>query len=551
VEDELKQVRLRNALVPLLFALPLRAQHAATVPASSGVYDRLEAVSALFPARGVFLGERPLSRRELRRAIARLSAAIDGAPASVGSGRTEWARRELGAVAAALETDRGLSRSPRLTVGASMRAEVFASDALSERITPNGLGQIDAVSHPFGARRDGWPTGQGTVASVATSGLLATGDALAIVVEPRFSVGHFRDGAPAEDVILQRAYARGVTHNMALQIGVDDRMWGQSPVSALFFSGNALAPPALVLGTDTAIVLPWLFRLAGPVRFTGLLADLGPAQDPPHARLAGWQVSIAPWPRFELGVSVLAQTGGADCASRNTCASFFKRLVDLFPVIDALAPQHADIQVSNKLAGGNLRLRFPELSGLDVYYELQIDDFDGRRLRSSFVDDAAHLLGARLPIITQRGQLSWRVELHRTSLRLYEHTQYRSGVTYRERLIGDPLGPNAKGAYLSVAWRPSPLNALEVALADESRDPSQYMTTSSDPLDRTFRFVRLTDEPHDRRRRATASIERAVGNDAGALRLTLGYNRAWRAGGSARNEWLGQIALRSHRLPTF
>jgi hypothetical protein len=300
-------------------------------------------------------------------------------------------------------------------------------------------------------------------------------------------------------------------------------------------------------------MLPWLFRLAGPVRLTGLLADLGPAQDPPHARLAGWQVSMEPWPRFELGVSVLAQTGGGDCASRKTCASFFRRLVDLFPVIDALSPAHSDIQVSNKLAGGNLRLRFPELSGLDLYYELQIDDFDARRLRSSFVEDAAHLLGARLPITTQHGQLAWRAELHRTSLRLYEHTQFKSGVTYRERLIGDPLGPNAKAAYLSAAWRPSPLNAVEVALADESRDPSQYTVTSSDPRDRTFRFVRLSDEPRYRRRRATASIERAVGGrgDAGALRFTLGYNRAWRTGGSGRNEWLGQLALRSHQLPTF
>jgi hypothetical protein len=378
---------------------------------------------------------------------------------------------------------------------------------------------------------------------------LAARDGLAIVIEPRFSAGHFRDKAPAEDVFLYRAYARGVAHNVALQIGVDERMWGQSPVSALFISGNASAPPALVLGTDTAIALPWLFRLAGPVRITGLLADLGPAQDPPHARLAGWQVSMERWARFELGVAVLAQTGGGDCASHKTCASFFKRVVDLFPVIDALSPQHSDIQVSNKLAGGNLRLRFPELSGLDLYYELQIDDFDARRLRSSFVEDAGHLLGVRLPIAMQHGQLSWRAELHRTSLRLYEHAQYRSGVTYRERIIGDPLGPNAKGAYLIAAWRPSPLNALEVALADESRDPSKYTATSSDSLDRTFRFVRLTDEPRYRRRRATASIERPVG--AGALRVTIGYNRAWRTGASGRDEWLGQLALRSHQLPMF
>jgi hypothetical protein len=545
VKGELKQLRLWSAVVPLLFAMPLRAQQAATVPASSSVYDRLESVSASFPSRGVFLGERPLSRRELRRVVARLTSAIDSAPPSIGSDRVQWARRELRAVAAALDSDREVYRHERFTFGTAVRTELFASDALSERIASNGLGQIDAVSHPFGARRDGWPAGQGTIASIAAAGLLTVRDGLAIVVEPRFSVGHFRDRAPAEDAFLHRAYARVVAHNVALQVGVDERLWGQSPISALFISGNASAPPALVLGTDTAIALPWLFRLAGPTRATLMVADLGRSQVPPHAKLAGWQVSIEPWSRFELGVAVLVHTGGGDSIPK---ATFVERVADLLPVIGAAFPKY-DNPISNKLAGGNLRLRFPELSGLDLYYELQIDDFDARRLRSSFVDDAGHLLGARLPITTSQGQLVWRAEWHRTSLRLYEHTQFRSGVTYRGHVIGDPLGPNAKAGYLSGTWQWSPLNAIQISLADERRDPSLYRTTSNDTRDRGFRFVLDSVIPDHRRNRATASIDRST--RFGAVRLTLGYNRAWQTGASGRNEWLGRLELRSHPLTTF
>jgi hypothetical protein len=153
-------------------------------------------------------------------------------------------------------------------------------------------------------------------------------------------------------------------------------------------------------------------------------------------------VNIQPWTRFELGVAVLVQTGGNGAPP----ATFIERVVDLFPAIDALAPQHADLLFSNKIAGGNLRLRFPELSGLDVYYELAVDDFDGRRLRSSMVDDAGHLLGARIAV----GEAVLRGEWHRTALRLYEHAQFVSGMTYRQRLLGSPLGPHRAPAM--AAW---------------------------------------------------------------------------------------------------
>lgn len=536
-------------MVLFLCGAQLHAQAAATVPATSGIYDRLESVSALFPVRGVFLGERPLSRRELRRVTARLASAIETAPTYVTAARRDWARVELAAIARELDGDSGGHPTASVTARASLRGDVFTSDALSERINSNGMGGIDAITHPFAPLRDGWPAGQGTVATLAPTGLLGVSDRLAFVAEPRFAVGHFRDGARAEDVFLHRAYVRGIIHNVALQLGADERRWGQSAFSTLFISEHAAPLPALAVGNDTAITLPWLFRLAGPVRGTLFLSDLGPSQDPPHAKLAGWQVSMAPWSRFELGVSVLAQTAGNDCQSHGTCASVFRRIVDLVPIIDALAPQHADLQISNKLAGGNLRLRFPELSGLDLLYELQMDDFDGRRLRSSFVDDAGHLLGARLPLHVANGQLTWRAEWHRTSLRLYEHGQYRSGVTYRQRIIGDPLGPNAKAGYMSVAWQRSPLSSMELRVADERRDPSHYLVLSSGPRDRGFTFVKDSVRPDYRRQWATVSVERTP--RIGALKLTLGYNRAWRSGQAARNEWLGSVSLMTRRLCAF
>jgi hypothetical protein len=538
------QIRRSLPILLLVVATRLPAQSAATVPASSAVYERLESVSAWFPARGVFLGERALSRREVERVVLLLTRKIDSA-VDRSAERRDWARGELNLVASALKDVRGRRTGDRTQAGVAWRGDLLSSRAQFERIEPNGLGAIDAVSHPFIAGRHGWPVVRGTMATIAPTGVLGTKERVAIVTQPTLSLTPMQPEGWTSERFLRRGYARAVLANVAAQVGADEHRWGQSPHGALFISGNALPLPAISLATDTAITLPWLFRLAGPVRATAFLADLGAAQIPPHARLAGWQVSIQPWSRFELGVAVSTQTGG----NGGPPATFLERVIDLFPVIDALSPAHSDLQISNKLAGGNLRLRFPELSGLDLYYELQIDDFDGRRLRSSLVDDAAHVLGLRLPILVNAGQFTWRAEWHRMAIRLYEHTQFRSGSTYRGRIIGNPLGPHAAGGYLSAAWQPSPTMTIAIGAADERRDPSLYNVTVSGPRDRGFTFVRLTDDPDFRRRRVEATVERLI--PGGAVHVTVGHNRAWRTAQAGRGEWLGLLSIRSLRLTTF
>lgn len=512
----------------LLGAWPLPAQDVATVPPSSDLYRRLEAVTAFFPV-PVHLGLRPSSQRALAGALARARSAVLAAdPAHP---KRHWALLELDQIAARLPAVNRFQPA--------WRVDGFVSDAAVSRIEGNGLGSIDATESSFGRDRRGLPYPRGgTLHGFATA--LLQGGRFALLLEPQVgyvgdSSGHRGSGR------IHRAYGRVVAANVALQAGSDERRWGQAAHGPLFLSSNAAPVPAISVGTDTAITLPWLFRFAGPVTGTLFVGDLGPTQDPPHARLAGWQVNMQPWSRFEIGVSVLVQTGGNGAPK----ATFLERVIDLFPAIDALAPQHADLLFSNKIAGGNLRLRFPELSGLDVYYELAIDDFDGRRLVSSMVDDAAHLLGARVAA----GSAVVRGEWHRTALRLYEHTQFRSGMTYRQRLLGSPLGPHARAGYLGVEWPVTRSWSATLTAADERRDPSQYTATVSGERDRGFQFIRLTDDPTIRRALLVGSLDGRVGT-LGA-RMTYGAGRSWREGSAGSTDWLAQLELRSQILPWF
>ena len=519
----------------------LRAQSAATVPASSGIYDRLESVTAYYPTDQLPLGVRPLSRAELVRIVDDLASRVE-ADGRGHAGRRAWALRELALVSRALG---GRPTDERLTVRGAVGSEFFAASAAPDTIESNGLGSIDAVSHPFGDLRQGRAAERGAALIVTPTTSAGLTGRLALAVEPRLTIHSPPAASASFELLMHRAYARGVYRNVAVRVGMDEMLWGQSATGALFISGNAMPLPAVSIGTEAPVVLPWLFRFAGPVTMTAMLADLGRAQDPPHAKLAGWHVAMQPWPRFELGVSVLAQQGGRGGPD----ATLPERIIDLLPIIDALAPQRADFQFSNKLAGGNLRLRFPELSGLDLYYELMIDDFDLRRFESTVIDEFSHLLGARVPVLMGEGQVVLRAELHNTSLRVYEHTQYRSGVTFRDRLIGNPLGPNAKGGRGSVAWRPSPALELAVEVADDARDPSLYTSTAAGSFDEGFRLIRVTDEPKIHRRRFVARVARVV--SVGSFRVEGGYNRDWRSGQRGRGEWGAVLAFRSGGLRSF
>ncbi len=124
---------------------------------------------------------------------------------------------------------------------------------------------------------------------------------------------------------------------------------------------------------------------------TLFVADLGTTdQVYPHAKLAGYQLSMLPTSRVELGAELIDETGGDGAPG----ASFLQRVDDALPLLDVLSP---NFQFSNKMAGLDTRLSLPELAGLTVYGEGVVDDFDARRLRSSLLTDGGYIAGSSSP----------------------------------------------------------------------------------------------------------------------------------------------------------
>ena len=509
---------------------------------------------ALAPVPGDIVGQRPYSVRELTRlarAVRRVVAdrASRAAPTGADARADTLAAQILAALGAGPDSAAALRRSSVDVI--PLQAVLLSSAATSapaRRVPVNGqLGGLDAITVPPLDGRFGRPAVDGVATSLETVSALGIGNWLSVVAQPRLSWTAGRTDAPVGPagshvtVEAQRLYARAVVANVALQAGVDERVWGQAPLGpgmpgGTLVSANARPLHAVSIGADTAFVLPWLFRYAGRVRAELFVADLG-ARDQvfPHSKLAVYKVTLNPTPNVELAAGMMDEFGGRGAPP----LSFGSRVTDLFPFLTWLK-KGADKQESNKIAPVDVRVRVPALRGATAYWELSLDDFDARRLRSILWQDSGHLFGLSLPRLRDDGTLALDAFYQHTSLRLYEHGQFVSGITYREQIIGSPLGPNGESLTGALAWRPAPARTVRLVLTGERRDPSPYYTTTvnGDP-NAALKFVQISQSPVEGRARVQVAVEQGLLGQGQYLTARLGADHV-----TNENFVVGQTHLR-------
>ena len=101
---------------------------------------------------------------------------------------------------------------------------------------------------------------------------------------------------------VQSASVSALLGNVRVDAGRTSVMFGQAPTSGLLLSDNAPQLDMIRVANDRPTAFPWFFHSLGPVVGTLFVADLG-TTDPvyPHAKLAGYQLSMLPTSRVELG----------------------------------------------------------------------------------------------------------------------------------------------------------------------------------------------------------------------------------------------------------
>jgi hypothetical protein len=517
----------RAALAILVVSTTARAQATQTVPPDDPVYAFVDRLVAARLVDTVLVGQRVMSRREIGRILAR---ARDRA------GESGWLAERIRDYAAAFPET--LRAAPLAT---SIEADAVAMDSPSRSIDSDANGAIDVRLNPFASNQLGARVANGGTYSLVASVSGGVRPWLAVAVRERSAILDERGGlGAATQTRWQQAYARALWKNVAASAGRDFLFFGQGTSAGLTSSLNQRGMDQVRLGSDRPFVLPWVFRLAGPVYATAMLADLGPRQFFPHTRFFTYKASARPHPSFEIG-STFAETVGGEGAPGGT---FLQKAGDALPILDGVI-LHRRSLFSNKFVGVDLRYTIPGLRGAQFYAEGAFDDFDLRRVRSVFTEDAGYVWGLSESCFRECGPVRVSAEYHVTGLRYYTHGAFRSGFTVDQMIIGDQLGPRGKGAYSTVDLDHGS-RALEATAAYEVRSGDKYGATSSTTDDSDFRFVLVEHHPAERRWRGMTTMRFGGLRDQTVFRLSAGVERVENfahVGDAWRTNWMARVGV--------
>ena len=483
---------------------PLWSQATPFVPPYERVYRDIERLAAAGLIRTMVTGVRPFTEREVVRLLIEARSNLPELGAE-GAWATQTIAEELSRY----------QRTANKPVD-RIAAEGAYMSSPYRFIEPDPNGQIDAFINPFAAYRGGRVLADGGTGALESRHTATLGSHVAVALEPRAWIAGNGDSSHA-DFRVQAASVDLLFGNLSIVAGRDYFLYGQAPTGGLLLSENAPPLDMIRVGNDQPFVLPWIFRLLGPMRADAFVSDLGGgAQIHPHARLGGYHLAILPHPNVEIGAEVIDAMGGQG----GQPASLGDRILDAFPIVDAVFRRNSDFEFSNKLAGADFHLRVPSWAGFELYGEGDVDDLDVRRLHSSLFQDGGYIVGTSWTCIVECGRFGLRAEYRRTGIRYYTHADFP--IERNTVLLGDPLGPRGEAGYLTLNLDDAKTGSISLIGAFEVRSGNQYASQTTGTHSEGFHFIQVAHRPGEKRARIEAEWMPSARNARLTPRVTAG-----------------------------
>ena len=547
----------------LLTASPVFAQASVNVSSLDPVYRDIQKLIAHDLVDAVIVGHRPYSRIDIARIAAqargnlpRLEAGgSDAALSPTAQDRVATRLRYVESILSRIEGDyrEELDQLRSAEGGASPRAlhpisrveaNVTVANSPPRNAINANLGDNDAVVNPLLHYRQGRTVVDGTTASLETVHWGQVSSNLALFVHPRFQVSNALGGQRnINEVKAQALYAGALLGNIEFQIGRDNLSWGPGADAGLLISSNARGMDMIKISNDRLLTLPWLLRLLGPTKFSLFVAHMGSNRQVPNSYMVGYKISVSPHRQLEFGFGVTTVAGGTGAPA----ASIFERIVDPLIFVDLLFLTSRDLEFSDKLVGGDVRLRLPSAHGLELYVEALFDDIRQGNLKGMFIQDAGYVVGAHFPRVTDSGALDLTLEYRFAGIRLYRHAQFKSGHTLDGILIGDELESAGRAGNIKLNWDASRQDLITFVGAYDARSADDYMVIGALPDDGiTQQSIKIQNNPQERRYRAVASWTHRLRAQPILIKTLFGYERANTFGfqlGRNRNNFIGEISL--------
>jgi hypothetical protein len=305
----------------------------------------------------------------------------------------------------------------------------------------------------------------------------------------------------------------------SLQIGRISAWYGPGRRGALLFTNNAQSYPGIRIHNPVPIAVPGLFSFLGNVQYDLFVARLG-GEDRPvlNPLLSGMRLAIRPGRFLELGASRSMQFGG------DGREESFSTYLD---ILTGRRESSGNTPTGNSLASLDAKVYLPFRAQPAVLYF----EWGGEDQSSAFIFTRHALLGGIfLPSLGPVRRADLRFEIATTVTRdpgiWYRHPDYPH--VYRGRILGHPMGTDARDLYVQGHYFIIPSTYLEVTLTRTDR----YFTGEK-PKESTDRAaaglvgwisekVRLEGEVAWEKVRNTDGIGGSNASDA-SFRLALSY----------------------------
>ncbi|KIH75642.1 Capsule assembly protein Wzi [Geoalkalibacter ferrihydriticus] len=436
-----KWIVLLAALMLALASPGFAASVSAPLPLDSWVYPALDKLEGLGLIDSSLKGSRPYTRLEAARLTAAARRSHSASRLPVAAELLRDLERELGSELDELGGRVGVDYFQPLRGASLTHAWRDGGDSTTANRT-------NATQFALDTNRQGLNFSEGHNAQLIFESEARLWRRLHFSARPLFAIQE--EGTDGNWRLLDGRAALGLGP-VELSFGRQSLWWGQGRNGTLVLSNNAKPLDMLRITNPSPVLLPWVFKYLGPLRFDMFWSELESAREVPNPYFAGMRLNFKPLPWLEIGGSRAVMFGGEGRPG-----------IDLSEFVTILVGKNLEggEDTSNQLAALDARLTLPFLGNAELYGELGGEDEAG-----GFIAKKAWLAGVYLPQLEPSGRLALRVE--HTNLAYeghgpvwYRHSQYRSGYTYERKILGHHLGGDSRSWYGELsAYLPGGLSA--------------------------------------------------------------------------------------------
>ncbi|MHC1698707.1 MAG: capsule assembly Wzi family protein [Geobacteraceae bacterium] len=251
-----------------------------------------------------------------------------------------------------------------------------------------------------------------------------------VLIEPE-STG----GGTSTSIRLHKGYLKLGDGGLELEVGRDANWFGPGYRGTVTLTNNAKNFDLIKLSSPEPLDVKWIKNYLGDLKYSLIVSRFDETGSGPTIRkpyFVGLKLALKPTPWFEIGANFVRQEGGPGHGDKNPSFSDF-----IFG--------GGDSDISNTIAGFDLRFRIPWLRNTEIYGE-----YAGEDSASFWPFVESYVAGFYIPRLTGDGRNDLRFEFFYGNNILYvDHNYPVTGYTYH----GMPVGHSQGGATIDFFLR--------------------------------------------------------------------------------------------------